>query len=184
MLFKRLSLATLVAVASQAALASPTTSIIHFKGSVLGNTCDISVNGVTTPNPATVILNDALAERLGKAGDTDGKSAFSIDLKNCAGTATKVRASFKGANGTTITNGRLDNMAGAAGAAKNVQLQLEQTYGASDGVIQVAGDQTAQPYADIAAGAATLGYAVQYYATGAATEGKVEGAVEYTIQYQ
>jgi major type 1 subunit fimbrin (pilin) len=182
-MIKRLSLATLVAAASQAALASPTSSVIHFKGSVLGSTCDISVNGVASPNPATIILNDALAERLTKSGDIDGKSAFSIDLKNCSGTGTKVRASFKGANGTTITDGRLNNMA-AVGAAQNVQLQLEQTYGGSGGLIVVDGDQTAQPYADITAGAATLGYAVQYYATGAATEGKVEGAVEYTIQYQ
>ncbi|MCY1285665.1 Laminin-binding fimbrial subunit ElfA [compost metagenome] len=182
-MIKKLTLAALVAAASQAALASPTTSVIHFKGSVLGSTCDISVNGVATPNPATVVLGDALAENLAKAGDTTGETDFAIELKNCSGTGTKARASFKGANGTTIANGRLDNMA-ATKAAQNVQLELRHKFSGASSAIAVDGDQSALPYADIAGGAATLPYAIRYYATDAATEGAVEGAVEFTVAYQ
>ncbi len=182
-MIKKLTLAALVAAASQAALASPTTSVIHFKGSVLSSTCDISVNGVATPNPATIVLGDAQAEKLAKAGDTTGDTDFAIELKNCAGTATKARASFKGANGTTVADGRLDNMA-ATKAAQNVQLELLQKFEGAASAIAVDGDQSALPYATITTGAASLPYSIRYYATGAASEGAVEGAVEFTVAYQ
>jgi major type 1 subunit fimbrin (pilin) len=182
-MIKKLTLAALVAAASQAALAgSPTTSIIHFKGQVLGSTCDISVNGVATPNPATVTLADALAENLAKAGDTTGDTDFAIELKNCSGTGTKARASFKGANGTTVANGRPDNL--ASGGAENVQLELLHKFSGAGSAIAVDSDQSALPYVDITGGAATLPYAIRYYATDAATQGAVEGAVEFTVAYQ
>ncbi|MDH4560578.1 fimbrial protein [Pseudomonas sp. BN411] len=181
-MIKKLTLAALVAAASQAALASPNTSIIQFRGVVQGNTCDISVNGVTTPTPTTVTLADALAENLTKAGDTTGETDFDIELKNCSGPGTKARASFKGGNGTTVANGRLDNLASAG--AENVQLELVHKFSGAGSAIAVDGDQSALPYVDIVGGAARLPYAIRYYATGAATQGPVEGAVEFTVAYQ
>jgi major type 1 subunit fimbrin (pilin) len=184
MLIRRLSLAVLMAAASQVAQASPATSNLQFDGAVKSTTCTVSVDGVETPNPATVVLQDARVVRLAKEGDTDGKTGFSIDLKNCPNNYfLLVHAMFKGGNGTTVTNGRLDNMA-SLNPAKNVQLQLRRNWFFTNGIIDVgSGNESSTPSLSIWNGAATLDYTAEYYATGAATQGNLEAATEFTIQY-
>ncbi|MDH4560579.1 fimbrial protein [Pseudomonas sp. BN411] len=183
MLFKRLSLAVLVAAASHAALASPATSTIQFEGAVKGTTCTVSVGGVDASTPSTVILSDLDPDDISEGAYWWRQGAnFSIDLMGCSGSATLVRASFQGANGTTVTDGRLNNMA-TDSPASNIQLWLRVAYPHSRD-IEVGGDQSTLPYASIWAGMAWLGYEVRYTGESAPSAGNIEAAVEYTVAYQ
>lgn len=182
MLFKRLSLMVLAAAASQATLAEPTVGTIRFKGIVQDTTCSVSVNGVETPNLATVLLDETPINWLVKPGDFAKAGLFDIVLNDCEGPSTLVRASFQGTNGTTVTEGRLDNMA-ADNPARNVQLMLEAHHKQVE-FVEVGGDQSLMSPAEIEGGIARLQYAVSYYATGPVTEGNFEAAVEYTVAYQ
>ncbi|MNT60310.1 Fimbrial protein [compost metagenome] len=108
---------------------------------------------------------------------------FAIDLKGCSGPATQVRASFQGGNGTTVTDGLLNNMA-TDSPASNIQLRLKAGRYPQLRDIDVGGDQSTLPYASINGGAARLNYSVHYLAVGAFTAGNIEAAVEYTVAYQ
>ncbi len=185
MLFKRLSLAVLVAASSQAAMASPATSAIQFQGAVKGTTCTVSVGGVDASSPSTVILEDVNLDYLSHV-DEYGEGSYSgghlaIDLKDCSGPANQVRASFQGGNGTTVSDGRLNNMA-THGPASNIQLQIR-TSQYPYGTVDVGGDQSILPYADIEGGAARLEYWVEYWVTRGYSAGNIEAAVEYTVAY-
>lgn len=184
MSFKRLSLAMLAAVASQAALAAPATGLIQFKGRAQHNTCTVSVGGVESSNTATVILSEAFTRKLAKQGDSDGQTAFTIDLKNCFSSISSADVFFRAAPGTTVTNGRLDNMA-ADSPARNVQLQISDEY---DRPVDVGGPGIQPPslwYGDVQVQdrVGKKAYSVSYYAAGPVTRGNVEAAVEYVIQY-
>ncbi|MCY1285661.1 hypothetical protein D9M68_410820 [compost metagenome] len=181
-MLKRIFLAALLASASQATLAEPTVGTIRFKGKVQDTTCSVSVDGVETPNLATVLLYEAPIDWLVKPGDVSKVARFDIELMDCEGPSTQVRASFQGANGTTVTEGRLDNMA-ANNPARNVQLMLVADHVMPEDV-EVGGDQSLLSPAEIKGGSARLQYAVSYYATGPVTEGNFEAAVEYTVAYQ
>ncbi|MCY1292804.1 Fimbrial subunit ElfA [compost metagenome] len=181
MLFKRLSLAALAAVSSQLALASPASGVLQFEGAVKGTTCSISVGGVEAPNPATVTLASVNLEELKQAG-TDGMvgAHFDIDLKNCKGAATKASATFLGANGTTVTNRRVDNMA-TSDPAKNVQLTL---YMEND-----EGGTWSTPASDrywVGIEKGKLRYRANYYANRPSdiTAGNFEAALQFTVLYQ
>ncbi|MCY1443452.1 hypothetical protein D9M71_598680 [compost metagenome] len=178
-MLKRIFLAALLASASQATLAEPTVGTIRFKGKVQDTTCSVSVDGVETPNLATVLLYEAPIDWLVKPGDVSKVARFDIELMDCEGPSTQVRASFQGANGTTVTEGRLENMA-ADNPARNVHLVL----GDWKEIVEVGGDPSLLPSAEIVGGVATLGYPLSYYATGPVTEGNFEAAVEYTVAYQ
>ncbi len=183
-MLKRIFLAALLASASQATLATePTVGTIRFKGRVQDTTCNVSVNGVETPNLATVLLHETPINWLVKPGDFIKAALFDIDLTDCDGPSTQVRASFLGTNGTTVTEGRLDNMA-ADNPARNVQLMLEAYDYEQVEFVEVGGDQSLLSPAEIEGGIAKLQYAASYYATGPVTEGNFEAAVEYTVAYQ
>ncbi|MNC76041.1 hypothetical protein D3C75_1276850 [compost metagenome] len=72
-------------------------------------------------------------------------------------------------------------------AAKNIQLQVSANdgQGGRAGIVDVGGDQSMLPHADFDGSWWTgVGFYVDYYANGPVTEGKVQAALEYTVEYQ
>lgn len=190
MLCKRLSLAALLVAASEAALASPSTGTIQFKGVLKGTTCTVSVNGLGAADH-TILLWSIPSLLLAQPGDGDNQlvGGFHIHLEKCGWAATQARVTLKGANGNTVTNGRLDNMA-AVNPARNVQLEIRYD---KDGwrdspFVDVGGDQSMIPYRDITMDNWSpdngRSFRIHYYANGPVTEGKVQAALEYTVEYQ
>ncbi len=188
MLFKRLSLAVLAAVASQAAMAEPTSGIIQFKGFAQHNTCAVSVSGVDSSDTATVILPEATTRKLASPGDIDGQTDFTIDVKNCLSSIWTADVSFRAAPGSSVTDGRLNNMA-TDSPARNVQLQIMTGEGYFPMVIQVGEPGQVLPHLngvliDRDHRGLKMDYRVSYYAAGPVTRGNVEAAMEYLIQYR
>ncbi len=191
MLFTRVSLAALLAaVIGQPAVAGPNSGIIQFEGEVLASTCTVSVNGVEAPNAATVILQDAKREEIAAYLKAHGAD-FSIELSDCSGLGgvTRVQATFNAANGTTVTDGALDNMA-TANAARDVKLRLlrHTNQGGYTSIVQVGDDDFANMNMfNIKNGAASLPYTIQYYmpirSWNSIIEGNVEAAVEFVLHY-
>jgi type 1 fimbria pilin len=184
--FKRLSLAILAAATSQAALASPATSTLQFQGAVKSTTCNISVDGVETPNPATVILEPVALTSLGGFKWEEG-ARFKIALKNCSGSARKVGAIFEPANGSTvhpIYNNHLENMA-TDNPARNVVVWIRHHHGNGDWrQVALDGDPSGAWFLDnIEDG---MEYSANYGtpAGSAPAEGNVEAAVQFTVLYQ
>lgn len=159
---------------------------INFFGELVAQTCTIDVNGTVTPAAAMVMLPKVSTGKLASSGQTTGTTGFTIGLKNCAGPAKSASAFFE--SGTTVdpATGNLKNtVAAGGGPATNVQLQLIDITGnklirAGDSIQHTA---TAKVTLD-ASGNANLPYAVQYYATGVTTAGKVASQVLYSIDYQ
>ncbi|MDH4560583.1 fimbrial protein [Pseudomonas sp. BN411] len=189
MLCKRLSLAALLVAASEAALASPSTGTIQFKGVLKGTTCTVSVNG-SGATDLSISLWSIPSLLLAQPGESGQAASFYIHLEKCWGAATKARVTLKGANGNTVTNGRLDNMA-TVNPAKNVQLEVRyvKDFGGWDSpFVDVGGDQSMIPYRDITMDGwnpdSGRRFEIRYYANGPVTEGKVQAALEYTVEYQ
>lgn len=162
--------ASALALGSVAAHAADGT--ITIKGQVTDQTC--TINGGT--KDITVTLPTVGTSALAVAGQTAGRTPFTISLTQCA--AGDVATYFEpGAN--TNADGYLNNI----GDATNVQVQL---LGDNNEVIPVlAGVQlNSQVVTTVANGNADLNYYAQYYATGEAEAGTVETSVQYTIVYQ
>ncbi len=160
---------------------------INFEGELTAQTCLIDVDG-NAANPAIVTLAKVAAAGLQTAGTTAAQRNFNINLKNCVGVAGTARAFFEDdANFVDSADGTLKNLATGVDAATLVGLQL--VDGISGAAIVVGsglqigatGTNTAR---DIVADMATLPYAVQYISRGAATAGKVNGSVTYSIVYE
>ncbi|MFC6299257.1 type 1 fimbrial protein [Pseudomonas sp. CCM 7893] len=175
--YKAHVLAVLV-TASIAPFAMASDGTINFTGQLLAATCAVTVNGAASP--ATVTLPSITAGSLSATGKVAGQTNFNIKLTGCTGTATTATAFFEAGGGVDPVSGNLKN----TGTATNVQLQL--VDGTSNLAIK-AGDVaqvTTNSRGTIASNAATLPYAVQYYATGLATAGTVLGTVTYSLNYQ
>ncbi|MGS4678237.1 fimbrial protein [Enterobacter soli] len=158
------------------------TGTINFTGTVSAQTCAASVGGTAAPAAATVALPAVQANSLSAAAATAGRTAFQISLTGCAAAnpagAGTVKALFENGAGVD-SNGRLAN----TGSANNVVLQL--LDGTTNAVINAGNaSQNTGGYVNISAGAATLPYSVQYYATGVATAGNVASSVTYSLIYQ
>lgn len=172
----RLSVLTLgILVAGTASAASDNT--INFQGEVTEQTCQVTVNG-NAANP-TVLLPTVSTTDLTAAGATAGKTAFTIGVTGCSGTATTTKTVFVGNN--VDTDGNLSNV---AGTATNVALQLLDTAGAA---IDLHANPVAKVDGITLADTETSGsadYGVQYISTaGSATAGSVVGSVQYAISY-
>jgi len=117
---------------------------------------------------------------LATAGQTAGRTPFSIALTNCTPNSGNVHTFFEAGPTTDTTTG---NLILNAGGASNVQIGLQNsdftniTAGAADA------SQNSKSVA-IASGSATLNYYAQYIATGAATAGAANTSVMYTMAYQ
>lgn len=180
MLFTRLSLAALLAAAgSQPALAGPNSGIIQFEGEVLSSTCTVSVNGLEASNPVTVTLDDRLIEEVFRK-----RTDFSIDVADCPSSVQQVYATFKAANGGTVTDGYyLDNLA-TLNPAKDVWLEfLYLRDGSGPDWVRLDG-QYVPDYLMLKDGAARMRFAAKYSGPyGTATVGRYEGAVEVAFRY-
>lgn len=151
--------------------------VINFIGKLETQTCTIDVNGVANPAVYTVVLPTVSIDRLATAGATTGQSGFVIGLKNCSSIIGSTAAFFE--HGPSVdTSGNLNN----DGTAANVKLQL--VDGTSGAVLTVGRPlQNTTKIPLDANGSARMPYAVQYYATGAATAGTVSSSVTYSIAY-
>ena len=167
--------ASALALGSVAAHAADGT--ITITGQVTDQTC--TINGGT--EDIAVTLPTVGTSTLAAAGQTAGRTPFTISLTNCAaaaGAAGEVATYFEpGAN--TNADGYLNN----TGNATNVQVQL---LGDNNEVIKVLAGavQNNSQVVTVDGGSANLNYYAQYYATSPATAGTVETAVQYTIVYQ
>lgn len=165
----------LLLAAAQVNAAEASDGTINFTGQIESQTCTVSLNGGTSTG--SVELPTVSSSLLKTTGQTAGNTRFTIDLSDCSAQTGDVFAYFEqGAN--VNAEGRLTN----TGTAKNVDLQLLDS--ASNALNAGSTDQTASPKtAALNAGAATLTYAAQYYATDAATSGTVASSVTYSINY-
>lgn len=179
--------AFIIAVALMTNVSLVSASQIFVQGRMLGHTCSIAVNGISTPAVATVKLPTISTSLLDNLGDTAGRTDFKIELTNCSGTAISAAVFFEAGAGVDSMSGQLIN----TGTATNVRLQLLDNT-AGNFVVIKAGDSsqlanaTPVPFDSMTAGKATLPYAVEYIATDSvgATAGTVLGAVTYSINYR
>ena len=168
----------LLALATSTAFAADGTITIN--GQVTDNTC--TVNTVQGKD-FTVTLPTVSKQVLAVAGDTAGRTPFTINLTGCTADS-KVATYFEPGATVDFNTGRLNN---ASGTAKNVQVQL---LGSNNTAIPVlaagaGGIQTNSQLVDVSGtGAADLNYYAEYYATGASEAGSVATTVKYTIIYQ
>jgi major type 1 subunit fimbrin (pilin) len=159
---------------------------ITINGAVTDTTC--SINAVPNGSPAnvTTTLPTVDAGALAAAGATAGTSNLGdlkLALSGCSGTATKAVARFE--NGPTVdqSNGYLVNQAVSA-PAQNVEVRLLNANMQPINILTNTNNDIATNGAAISAGAATLNYFAQYFATGKAQSGAVNTQVQYTMQYQ
>jgi major type 1 subunit fimbrin (pilin) len=174
-LLSAVALAALTMVSQQASAADGT---ITFTGLIKSPTCTIN-GGVPAAASFTVTLPTVGTTALTAAGKTAGTTPFSIDLTNCPAGSTP-RAFFEpDAAKIDMTTGRLKN----TGAATNVQVALLNDDLTPIDVSKTDGSQNSTSATLDAAGAGTLKYRAQYYATGAVAGGTVSASVVYTIVY-
>ncbi|WPU21968.1 fimbrial protein [Cedecea neteri] len=176
------ALALLMGSVFQANAAS--TGTITFNGSITDATCDVSVDG--TGADATVQLPVVAASELASAGQTTGRTNFTLGLSNCnlgEGDSASVAAFFQ--PGTTVDSATGRLIQTDAAGAENVSLQLRD--GTNDSVI-FAGDSsqmTTAAFKNVEAGKdIKLPYSAEYYAEGKATAGAVASSVVYNLQYK
>ena len=168
----------LLALATSTAFAADGTITIN--GQVTDKTCTVNAGG---NKDFTVTLPTVSKQVLAAAGDTAGRTPFTINLTGCTA-GSKVATYFEPGATVDFNTGRLNN---ATGTATNVQVQL---LGSENTVIPVlaagaGGIQANSQLVDVSGGgAADLNYYAQYYATGASTPGSVATTVKYTIIYQ
>ncbi|KND60800.1 Fimbrial protein precursor [Candidatus Burkholderia verschuerenii] len=188
---KRITLAAALTSMSVIALVSMNNAraadgTITINGAVTDTTC--SINGIASGTAAnvTTTLPTVTAGALASAGATAGTSSvgdLQLNLTGCSGSATKAVARFE--NGPTVdqSSGYLVNQASTTPAG-NVQVRLLNSSFQSINILTNTNNDVVANGATISAGAATLNYFAQYYATGKATSGNVNTTVQYTMQYQ
>ena len=176
---KSIALAAVLTAATVAPLsASAADGTITFNGQVTAQTCSIATPGGAdfSVNLPTVISNS-----LSAAGETAGRTAFSIQLAQCD--AGQVATYFEPGATVDFSSGRLNNQA-AQNAASNVQIQL---LGGNGQFLPVVASGTAQDNSQWVTvdttGTANLNYFAEYYATGNAGAGDVSTSIKYTIIY-
>jgi len=153
---------------------------ITFNGEVTATTCEVAFPG--TGGSATdpiVTLPTVPTTALAAAGNTAGKTPVTVQIgtaaAQCAGNS--VALELNPNRNADQANGRLNNT-DVAGAT-NVQVALRD---ANDAEINLA-TPWSSPRVNLVNGIATVEFAGEYYATGAATAGAVTSGVEYTLDY-
>ena len=165
------------ATASQFAAAADGT--ITFNGTITAQTCTINGNGSGSSN-FTITLPTVSSSTLATAGQTAGRTPFSIALTNCTPNSGNVRTYFESGPTTDLTTG---NLILNAGGATNVEIGLLNSDSTNIAAGAAEASQNSKPVA-ITSGKATLNYYAQYVATGAATAGAANSSVMYTMAYQ
>ncbi|AOY02134.1 fimbrial protein [Jeongeupia sp. USM3] len=172
-------IAGLVVGLGLAAGAQAADGTITFNGEVTAQTCTINGNG-SGAKDFTVTLPTVSASALASAGEVAGRTPFTIALSACTPNSGTVHTYFEPGPTVNAATGRLIV---AAGGASNVELGL---LNGDYTRIQLGAADAAQNSKStaLAAGAATLAYAVQYEATGVAGAGAANSSVMYSIVYQ
>lgn len=183
-MMKTIPFAIAIGMVSMANVAQASDGSIQFNGIVVSHTCTVAVNGVVSPAAASVTLPTVSTSTLTAAGMSTGRTNFEIELSNCTNPGKAVSAFFEAGADVDSTTGNLINR----GSATNVSLQLvDNASGANNGSVIKAGDSSQVMGNSVAfvsgTGAATLPYAVQYYATGAVGSGSVQSTITYSINY-
>lgn len=191
------SLFVALSVITGTVLAADNTGNINFNGELTDTTCKVDIEG-QGPN-ALITLPTVSTNTLSQAGQVTGRTAFNMNLYDCnfyddvvitrantiATVHGKVSAFFE--TGPTVDQaaGRLINMDVSATGATFVQLQL---LDGSNNFTPIKVGNTKQVtdtiYVNLKDQKAILPYAVEYYATGVTTAGKVNSSVVYTLQYK
>lgn len=136
---------------------------------------------MVTPLAATITLPTVQASLLNVAPNFAGVTDFDIQLSDCMGTATRVRAFFE--PGADVADGRLINR----GSAPNVVLRLldKGTNPPLGQVIHIGANQNWMATVPFISGGATIPYRVRYDAYGGiAGPGSVVSSVTYSIVYE
>lgn len=176
------SIGLLLSAASLTVVAS-TDGVIEFSGLVTDVTC--SVEG-QNPGLGTVKkeveLGSIVASRLGAAGQRANPTGFTIRVgapgeASCTNGRKAMVAFDPASPAIDAASGRL-NIDGGDGTAGNVQIEVTQRDGTP---INVYTDKSAP--VEIVNNQAQLLLAAQYYATGAASQGKVASRVGFLVEY-
>lgn len=172
-----------VATCSVPAVKAASNGTVNFTGEVLDKTCDVTIDG--NASPATVILQAVDKSQLNAAGKTAKRTGFNIELSNCSGSASVTSAAAFFENGSTVDpiGYRLNNTITDGTGATNVQLQLVDAPTGNAIKVGSPDQHTSSSTYDLSSGSATLPYAVEYFATDAATPGLVASSVNFTINY-
>jgi major type 1 subunit fimbrin (pilin) len=152
---------------------------INFTGAITASTCKI--NGAVAPATIAVTLPTVASTSLASVAATGGRTPFSIALSACTG-QTKATTYFE----PGLTTSADGNLKVATGGATNVELQLLNND-STNSVINVAAASAAQNSAQLTltAGAGTLNYYVQYYATAIPVgAGAANSSVQFSMIYQ
>ncbi|WP_423382277.1 fimbrial protein [Burkholderia sp. LMG 32019] len=177
------ALSMLMAAAGLAAASAAHASdgSITFTGNIIASTCKVSNSG---GGNVAVALPKVGTSTLAAATNTAGRTPFSVMLEGCTtggDNPTKVGVVFEA--GTNVNSAGRLTLDSGADTAKNVEINVLNDQ-QSPIKLGVMGDQGGQ-FVDIAEdGKATLNYFAEYYATGAATAGKANSKVQYSLTYQ
>ena len=180
-----LSLMAALAMTGMSAQAA-STGTVTFNGELTDTTCDVDINGQGTD--AAIALPVVSVNELTTAGNTTGRTSFVFNLTNCtvaSGGMSKVAAFFQPGESVDLSSGRLKNT--RTGGATNVDLQLLDASGGYKTIkVGDSAQTTDMAFVDInqVDGSAQLPYAVEYYANGKTTAGKVTSSVVYNLQYK
>lgn len=151
---------------------------ITINGKLTQATCTVKINN-GTPD-AVITLPSLSTGALTTAGQTAGRTAFTVNLTGCTPATGSVRAYFEHGPTVDAATGRLNNT--AASGAQNVQVELRDN---NENALYIGNtSQRANPAASLTNGAADLIYSAYYYATGAAKAGELATSVTYSIDYQ
>lgn len=143
---------------------------LTLQGEVVSSTCSVKINY----NDITVItLPTVPASSLAQAGQTAGDTSFVIMISDCPN-QTRARAWMD----PDSPNGNILN---SAGTATNVEIRLVDPYTNE----QVGGTDKKSDYSGFGSNnGAVIPLTAQYYATGAATGGTVEGSTVFYVEYE
>ncbi|WP_455925481.1 fimbrial protein [Pseudomonas putida] len=150
---------------------------IDFKGEVTGSTCNI--NG---GNPDfDVLMPPVGVQALSQAGQTAGRTPFTIQLTECLPETGDVMTYFEPGPTVNPLTGRL-TVDDGQDQVRNLEVGLlNDTHKPMD-VSKGLGSQNSQVVA-LVGGAADLNYFAEYVATGMVSPGKVNTRILYSIAY-
>ncbi|MFG1173174.1 fimbrial protein [Erwiniaceae bacterium CAU 1747] len=156
---------------------------VTFLGEVSDSTCNVTVNG-TTGN-VSVLLPTTPAGDLAEAAKTAGATPFKFVVGGCTA-ATEKTVGMRLVPVSTTTGGNLKNLA-TANPADNVSIQIIDNYNNGTSTINFSSGEYVTPtLVNLPTGTSQLEFpfTAQYYATGAASIGKVETQLQYALTYK
>ncbi|UYA60542.1 hypothetical protein NAL19_2411 [Pectobacterium sp. F1-1] len=155
---------------------------VTFLGEISDSTCNVTVNGAT--GNISVLLPTTPASELSQSGDIAGQTPFKFVVSGCTA-VTEQTVGMRLVPVSTTSNGDLENLA-TTNAASNVSIQLLDNYNNASNVISfTSGEYTTPTLVNLPTGTNTVEFpfTAQYYATGAASVGKVQTQLQYALTY-